>query len=138
MTQAFAVVGLPLVVTLLIETGVAALFGLGRRALGAVVALNLVTNPLISLVVISLVGFGIGFAGTQAETSGGLLEHAAIAPWFWAVLVLLEAAVVVAEWRGLVWALGRRRATSRRLFSVSLAMNLASGTVGTFLLAPLL
>jgi hypothetical protein len=131
----FSAVALPLAFTVLIETGVGALFGLRRRALGAVASLNLVTNPILSLSLVALFGFGVGYPSADAPQSP--LRYATTAPWIWVILVLLEAMVVVAEWRGLVWALGPRSTTSRRLLSVSLAMNFASATLGTFLLARL-
>jgi hypothetical protein len=127
-------VALPLVVTVVIETGVAALFGLRRRALGVVASVNLVTNPLLSLFFVALFGFGVGYTSVHADPPQGLLGYASTASWIWAVLVLLEVTIVFAEWRGLVWVLGRRTATPGRLLSVTVAMNVVSATLGTFLL----
>lgn len=116
------------------ETTVAALFGLRCRALGAVVSLNLVTNPLLNLFFISLIGVGVGYTTVGAGFPGPQIDQVLTVPWVWVLLVVLEAAVVIAEWRGLIWTLGRQVATPRRLLSVSIVMNVVSATLGTFLL----
>ena len=104
---------LALAVTACIETGIAALLGLRRRALGAVASVNLVTNPLVNLCFWALCGLG-------------------------AVFCLLEVMVVIAEWRALVWVLGGRTgAASRRLLVICVAMNAVSATLGTYLLMPI-
>jgi hypothetical protein len=102
-----------LAVTLALELFVAALFRIGRRGLLAVLLINIVTNPLFNLV----------FWGASRGRGPELLI----------ILLVLEAVVVLVEWRLLVWALGRTAGSSRRLFALSLAMNAVSA-VGSVLL----
>ena len=108
-------VAAPLATTVCIETPIAALLGLRGRQLGAVVAVNFVTNPIVNLVALLL---------------SGLPKS-----WSWSLLGALEVMVVVAEWRLLVWALGTNGISSRKLLAASIAMNAASATLGTYLLA---
>lgn len=91
----------------------AAALGLrSSRGLAAVACVSLVTNPLLNF--------------------GGLLLAQA---WDWsstpatalAVLVPAEIAVVLVEWRLLLWALG---GSPRRMLLVSAVMNAASALVG--------
>ncbi|MBN1629323.1 MAG: hypothetical protein JW990_06155 [Thermoleophilia bacterium] len=135
LSGALVAVALPLGVTILIETGAAAISGLRRRALGVVVSLNLVTNPILNLLLLLLLWLGAG----SAVSRGAIVEYdarqALTTPWFLAALILLEVLVIIVEWRGLVWALGRRSGSSRRLLAVSGTMNTASAVLGTFLLA---
>lgn len=107
-----ATFGLALAGTLLFELPVAALFRVGRRGLAAVVLINLITNPLLNLALLVIVlTAGLGF-GTRLIAAGSV--------------PLLEAAVVIAEWRLLVWALCGMAGSSRRMLAMSVAMNLAS------------
>jgi hypothetical protein len=90
-----------------------------RTALLAVGLVNLITNPL------------LGYALLVTRHLAGSGAHATVAS-----VVLFsagEAIVVVAEWRLLLWVLG---GSSRRLFRVSLAMNLASALAGILLWWP--
>lgn len=126
--SAFVAVVAPLGTTVAIEVAVAALFGLRRRALGTVVWINFVTNPLLSLLWLSLFALGLGQTTVQAD-------HLVPADWMWLLLGLLEAIVVMAEWRLLVWVLGRKAVDPRRLLVATVVMNLVSATLGTFLLS---
>jgi len=98
-----------LALTLAVEVGVAFLFGLrGKRELGAVVAVNIITNPLLNYFVVA-----------------GAYFHL-ISPNS-ALILLLEVFVVLVEWRLLVYAL---REDSKRMFALSALMNAASFVVG--------
>lgn len=88
----------------------AALLGLRtRRALLVVALVNLITNPLLTYVLL-VAGHVAGWGG---RTTSGYV----------ALLVAGEIVVVVAEWRLLLWALGGRPS---RMLSVSVAINAAS------------
>jgi hypothetical protein len=123
---------IPLGVTLALECAVAGLFDLGQETMRGVVAINLVTNPLVNI--FFLVCFGLGFGITDPRGPSDV----AVAVWFWAAFFVLEALVVVAEWRALIWVTPRWDATSRRLLGLSATVNVLSGSVGTFVLAVLL
>jgi hypothetical protein len=100
-----------LALTLAVELAVAAVLGLRTRPeLLAVACVNLITNPILN-VVLTLVGSW---------------EPAAYFP----ALAVLEALVVLAEWRMLLWALS---GDSRRLLLVAAAMNAASLALGFLL-----
>ena len=115
----FALFAFALATTLALELPTAALFGVGKRGLGAVVLANLVTNPLFNLVFVLIVFL----LGLNAWT------YLASLP----VAVVLEIAVVIAEWRLLVWALRTTGGSSMKLLAMSVTMNLVSGLVGTLL-----
>jgi len=101
-----------LLLTLAVELPVAALLGLrSRRALTAVVAVNLLTNPALNL---ALVLLSIG--GVRAGT-----------PMSWLTVALLEVVAFVIEWLLLARVLGVSR---RRMWRTVLAMNVASFAVG--------
>lgn len=114
MSAVFAVAGVvveALLLTLAVELPVAALLGLrNSRALLAVVAVNLLTNPALNLALIALAlsGRGVGAAGALA-------------------LCALEIAAVSAEWVLLLAVLGGSR---RRTLGVAIAMNAASFAAG--------
>jgi hypothetical protein len=119
----------PLIVTVAIEVGTAALFRVGLAGLGAVGAVNFVTNPILTAVLYisywrNIGGFSAGpgdpdlFAGVRS----------------WPVLALLELMIIVAEWRILVWVLHGTAGSSRKLFALAVAMNVVSATLGTFAL----
>jgi hypothetical protein len=112
----FIAVAAPLAVTVFIETSIAAILGLRGLSLGAVVAVNFVTNPILNLVMIFLSGFLVPMS------------------WSWPVLGVLEGLVIVVEWRVLGWVLGSESTTSRKLMVVSFVMNAVSATLGTLLL----
>lgn len=98
-----------LVFTLVVEVPVAWLRGLrGRRALTAVVLVNLITNPLLNYVLL-------------------VASQLASIRIYWVVAAILEVAVVLVEWRLLLWALG---GSSRRMLLTSVLMNAASFGVG--------
>ena len=82
------------------------------RAVAAVACVSLVTNPLLTLG-----GLLLAQAFDWSSTPAGAL----------AVIVPAEIAVVLAEWRLLLWALGGSR---RRMLLVSAAMNAASALAG--------
>ncbi len=134
MLAAFIAVALPLAASIVIEGLVAALFGF-RRELVAVVWVNFVTNPLLNLVWLSL--FWMGF-GKTVQAAGGAVGRVVPTTWMWFLLAGLEVIVIVAEWRLLLMAVGQERFSSRRLLSVSVAMNAVSATLGTFLVGRLL
>lgn len=87
-----------------------------RRALFVVALVNLITNPLLTYVL--LVASHVADWGGRT-TSG-----------YVALLVAGEIAAVVAEWRLLLWALGGSPA---RMLRVSIAINAASAFAGILL-----
>ena len=95
------------------EIAVAAAMGLrDRHSLVSVACASLITNPLLNW---------LGWVlATRWDWAAGAGSAAAF-------LVPAEVAVVIVEWRLLVWALG---GNSRRLLLVSAAMNAASALVG--------
>jgi hypothetical protein len=115
----------PLLVTLLAEVSIAALFGLRGAGVGAVFAANFVTNPALTAVAFTLYWLGIGF-GYDFD-SGRILTAA----WTWPVLGLLEVIMILIEWRLLVWALGDTAGTARELLAPVVVMNVVSATLGT-------
>lgn len=130
---AFVLVMLPLVVTILIEVLVAASFGLRSRALGAVAAVNLVTNPVLTAVMAAFYWQGIGYASVATGQWGQVTV--VTAPWLWAVVVAFEMIIIVVEWRMLVWALAGSAGSGRRLLTVTISMNAVSAILGTWLLS---
>jgi hypothetical protein len=99
--------------TLAVELPVAAALGLrSGRALAAVACVSLFTNPLLT--------FG-GLLLAQAYDWSSTPVTAL------AVIVPAEIAVVIGEWRLLLWALG---GSPRRMLLVSAAMNAASALAG--------
>ena len=103
----------PLAFTLAVELPVAAALGLrSGRALAAVACVSLVTNPLLTLA-----GLLLSRAYDWSASPAGAL----------AVVLPAEVAVVLVEWRLLLWALG---GSPRRMFLVSAAMNAASALAG--------
>jgi hypothetical protein len=103
----------PLALTLAVELPVAAALGLrDRRSLLAVACASVATNPLLNWLGIVL--------ATRWDWAGSAGSSVAF-------LLPAEVAVVLAEWRLLVWALG---GDSRRLLLVSAVMNAASALVG--------
>jgi hypothetical protein len=127
---------LPLAITVVIETPVAALFGLRGRELGVIAAVSFVTNPPLNLFFAALSALGVGYTKIYTDLPHHHLDHVVTAPWIWALLCLLELVVIVVEWRLLVWALAGKAGSSRRLLVISFAMNAASATLGTLFLMP--
>jgi hypothetical protein len=126
---------LPLLVTLVLETAVAAVFRVGRRALRAVACVNLVTNPLLNALLLVLFGLDVGFTHrTRNPDYGKDREVIGKATWLRVTLVALEVVIVIVEWRLLVWATRGTRNRSRRLLGLSIAMNAVSGLLGSWLL----
>jgi hypothetical protein len=134
MLAAIVAVALPLAISICIESVVALACGLRLRQLAAVVWVNCVTNPLLNLLWLSL--FWLGF-GKTLEAAGGRAGPVVPSTWMWILLAGLEVIVILVEWRLLLLALGRKAFSSRRLLTVSAAMNVASATLGTFLLSRL-
>jgi hypothetical protein len=96
-----------------IELPVAAALGLrDRRSLLAVACVSLITNPLLTWS-----GWALATQVDWSATAAGTLGF----------LVPAEIAVVLVEWRLLLWALG---GSSRRLLLVSAVMNAVSALVG--------
>jgi hypothetical protein len=105
---------LALLLTIVVEAGVAWLLGLRtRRGLLAVVAINTLTHPILNYAILIL-----GFLGSDL-TLGTIL--------------LLEVLVVAAEWRLLAYACGL---PGGRSFFISLMMNAASFLAGVLLFWP--
>ena len=125
----------PLAVTIVLETGMAALFGLRRRALAAVVSVNCVTNPPLNLLWMVLAWASVGFERVNSGGSRGGTVDVTPTFWGWFILGVLEVLVVVVEWRILVWALGRKDISSRKLLVVAAVMNAVSATLGTYVLS---
>jgi hypothetical protein len=129
-----AVIGLfiyvvPLVLTIAVEVPVAGAFGLGRRGMAAAVLINVVTNPALNFIVLVLFGLGFGFTpGTGATFS--LSSWFSVAGYAYVLLSALEVAVVLIEWRMLVWALSGTKHSPRRLLAASVTMNVASFLAG--------
>jgi hypothetical protein len=100
----------PLGLTLAVELPAAALLGLRtRRALLVVALVNLITNPLLTYVLL-VAGHLAGWGGHTT-------------PGYVALLVAGEIVVVVAEWWLLLWTLG---GSTSRMLRVSVAINAAS------------
>jgi len=101
------------VLTLAVELPVAAALGLrSGRALAAVACVSLVTNPLLTLG-----GLLLAQAYDWSSTPATAL----------AVIVPAEVAIVLVEWRLLLWALG---GSPRRMLVVSVTMNATSALAG--------
>lgn len=106
-----------LVLTLLVEVPIAAADGFrSRRELLAIVCVNLVTNP-------PLVWLLFVLSALLGPANGGILFY---------ITLCLEVAVVVIEWRLLVWALGT---PSRKTLSLAIVMNVASYLASVFVAA---
>ena len=124
----------PLAVTIVLETGVAVLFGLRRRGLIAVAWINLVTNPSLNVILLLLAYAGLGFAKAQPDGGRGGTVEVAPTFWGWFILCVLEVIVMIVEWRVLVRLLGGNRFSSRKLLVLSVVMNLVSAVLGSFVL----
>jgi hypothetical protein len=114
-----AFLGPPLLLTVLIEVPVGWLCGLrSRRAVSAVVLVNVVTNPVLNylLLVFSL-------SNPPLPDNSPVVALAVI----WGLIAVLEVLAVVAEWRMLLWVLG---GSSRRMLVTSVLMNAASFGLG--------
>ncbi len=100
---------LALALTMIIEVAVAFLLGYrDRRSLAVVALVNVVTNPTLNYVVMVLAVFRIVPIGP-------------------ALILCLEALVVLVEWRLMVYALDKN---PNRLLVLSLVMNAASYSAG--------
>jgi len=109
--------GVPLVLTIVVESAVAAAFGVRDiRGAAAVVLVNAITNPILVWILVAVAASG-AFAGSVAA--------------YWALVAVLEVGVVVAEWRLLAWgaSIGSGRAAT-----LSLAMNASSFSLGILVL----
>ena len=107
---------LPLALTVFVEVPVAALLGLRTKlALAAVVAVSLVTNPLLN------------YAGLLLAQFVDWGQSTALA---FVVVAVGEIVVVIVEWRLLVWALVGSR---RHLLMIAALMNAASACAGLVL-----
>lgn len=119
--------GVFLALTVLIESLVAGALGMRGRGLRAIALVNVVTNPVMNVVVLGLKGVaGWGLMILRQDVAVGVWIQGS----FFVVLFLLEVVVVWVEWRLLVWALGPTTGTRRKLLATSIAMNLASAAVG--------
>jgi len=120
--------------TLALELPVAALFGVGKRGLLAVLLVNLVTNPLFNAALFGL--YGVEMLMREASSYRGRpvvsqqLTALAASPVHWLTIAALEIAIVLVEWGLLVWALRRTAGSRRRLLALSLCMNATSAIVG--------
>jgi hypothetical protein len=123
----FALIG-----TLAIELPVAALFGVGKRGLLAVLFVNLVTNPLFNAALFGLYGVEIVMRENAAlrDRPGRPLALLAVGPVHWSTLATLEIAIVVVEWGLLGWALRHTAGSRGRLLGLSLCTNATSAIVG--------
>ena len=124
-STAIGQVAVPLLVTILAEVLVAVCFRLENRAVAAVVAVNFVTNPVLTAFATSLYWLGAGYS---YDTISGRISAAT---WTWPVLGVVEAIIIVVEWRLLVWVLRGTAGTSRRLLALAITMNVVSATLGT-------
>jgi hypothetical protein len=115
-----------LAITTAVECAVAALFRVGRRGVGAVALVNLVTNPALN-VLIALFFTSLNQAGPSSPWWYFLAPE-----WLpYLLLPVLEVAVVMIEWRLLVWALRGTAGTSRKMLVLSVTMNVVSAVVAT-------
>jgi len=126
--SALLIVGVPLLLTLVIEVVIAAFFRLSPTGLGAVAAVNFITNPVLTAVIVLLQW--LGERGPEDLSSGGIMTTG----WSWPLLGLLEAVILVAEWRMLVWVLRGSEGSARKLLALAIVMNVVSATLGTFAL----
>jgi len=117
--------GAALVVTLAVELPCAALFGVRWRGLWVVALVNLITNPVMNLLLI----ITVGIVGLPPNTGLSVIPVAVAASGF-VVPLVLEVAVVVAEWRLMVWAFQGTTGSSRKLLAMSITMNVASAFAG--------
>jgi hypothetical protein len=102
-----------LVITVLMELGVALLFGLRcKTELWGIVLINVVTNPLLNY-----------FLAVNGYLH--LFSHQGV------LVLCLEVAVVLAEWRLLLWVL-RQGAT--KMLALAVSMNACSYLAGLLLL----
>ena len=100
---------LALVLTIIIESAVAWLFGLrSRRELLTIVLINVITNPLLNYLI-------------AVNNSFSLISQTNILIW------CLEVIVVFTEWRLLVWVL---RQNSKKMLLLSFVMNACSYGAG--------
>jgi hypothetical protein len=124
----------PLGVTIVLETGVAVLFGLRRKGLAAVVCINCITNPTLNVLPVLLVYAGLGFKTTHPDIARSGTLEAAPTFWGWLNLCVLEVVVMLVEWRVLARVLGSKGLSSRRLLELSAVMNTVSAVLGSFIL----
>ena len=118
-----------LALTIAIELAVVALLGVRRAEEFAAVALvNVITNPALNVLAAAAYGL-IVYAVARLGLSGGV-----VALVYWALIGVAEVAVVLVEWRLLVWAL-RAESDSRKWLIRSAAMNATSFVLGSWLLA---
>jgi hypothetical protein len=104
---------LALVLTIIVETGVAFILGYrDRKSLAVVALVNVITNPILNYLLLVIAVFRIMEIST-------------------ALILFLEALVVLAEWRLMVYALDR---DPWQLFVLSLVMNTASYLAGLLIL----
>lgn len=130
----FMLILIPLAVTVVLERIVAnMLFELEGRDLHPVVAVNLLTNPVINAVFLTLWGLGVGMSKTFVEVPGapgrGGDYTTAVESWVYLALALAEVVVVIVEWRLLVWAFAGRAGGSLRVLALSFVMNAVSGSL---------
>ena len=96
---------LPLIITEIVEVGVAALFGLRHKLeIAAILLINIITNPLMNFILLLNFSFHI--------VSQNLL-----------LLTSLEIIVVFVEWLLLKWVL---QSNSKKLFLLSIVRKLLS------------
>jgi len=122
-TSALSVLGIALFATLAVELPIAAAFRIGRRALGVVVLINVVTNPAFNLLFAVLADF-VGFPPILTPT---------LIVLGWSAIFVLEIIVAVVEWRLMVWAFQGTTRSSRELLVLSIIMNACSAVFGTAL-----
>ena len=102
---------LALLTTILVEVSVAVLFGCKSKEVLSIVLVNLITQPVLNYIVFLVDYFKLVYVDIQ-------------------FVFFSEIIVILVEWRLLVFALER---SPRRLFVLSLVMNLASFLVGLLL-----
>ena len=114
-------IGVLLLLTLAVELLVGVSFRLSKRGLLALCCANLVTNPVLNLVLALSLGV-TGYPPSGPGLIGVAISYVAV--------VVLEVLVVVAEWMLLRWMLGTSEGSSRKLLRLSLTANVASFVVG--------
>ena len=118
-----------LALTIVIECAVVALLG-ARRAdeFAAVAAVNVITNPALNVLVTAC-----DWVGAVAVSRLGASDRVVTLVYV-AIVGIAEIAVVLIEWRLLLWTLGGR---SRAWLVRSAVMNATSLLLGSWLLAQL-
>jgi hypothetical protein len=125
------ILGSALLVTLAVELAVAALYRVGWRGLAVVALVNVITNPIMNLLLIITVGI-VGFPPNSGGYVGPTIPDAVVLAGYAAPL-LFEVAVVFVECELMVWAFQGTAGDYDRLLGLSIVMNVSSAVIGVVL-----